>query len=256
MILLLKLIVTVFFINAFRNNIFSFIADEMMVLHFIIPVLFNLILIVAAVFVAGHHLNDELDDSARRLRQLFIYYSAGAFLLSLMVFVVKGSIGGYSRGWLGVLFGMIIIINLHLLYARSLKQKKRFVLANLTDTAREADITIEDRALSIRITECFTAEEYFRVEGLTVTMLAEHLAEKEYKVRVAINQVLGYRNFNVFLNEYRIAAAKNALLENLELPVLQLSMDLGYRSLAGFNKAFKDNTGLTPTEYRRQNNQH
>ena len=35
------------------------------------------------------------------------------------------------------------------------------------------------------------------------------------------------------------------------LPVLTIAMDLGYGSLAPFNRAFRDTTGQTPTDWRR-----
>ena len=37
-----------------------------------------------------------------------------------------------------------------------------------------------------------------------------------------------------------------------EVPVLTIALDAGFSSLGPFNRAFKTETGLTPTEYRRQ----
>ena len=70
-----------------------------------------------------------------------------------------------------------------------------------------------------------------------------------------INQQLGYRNFNVFLNNYRIEEAKAALADptQAEVPVTTIAMDAGFQSLGPFNRAFKATTGVTPTEYRRLN---
>ena len=81
----------------------------------------------------------------------------------------------------------------------------------------------------------------------------DQLAIPEYKLRRLINQRLGYRNFNVFLNEHRIAEAKAALADpsQAEVPVITIAMDAGFQSLGPFNRAFKATTGVTPTEYRR-----
>jgi AraC-like DNA-binding protein len=35
------------------------------------------------------------------------------------------------------------------------------------------------------------------------------------------------------------------------VPVLTIAMDTGFRSIGPFNRAFKADTGLTPTEFRR-----
>ena len=66
---------------------------------------------------------------------------------------------------------------------------------------------------------------------------------------------LGYRNFNVFLNNHRIEEAKAALSDptQAEVPVITIAMDAGFQSLGPFNRAFKATTGVTPTEYRRLN---
>jgi len=63
----------------------------------------------------------------------------------------------------------------------------------------------------------------------------------------------GHRNFNAFLNRYRIEEAKAALAdpEQKEVPVLTIAMDAGFQSLGPFNRAFKAATDLTPTEFRR-----
>jgi AraC-like DNA-binding protein len=68
-----------------------------------------------------------------------------------------------------------------------------------------------------------------------------------------INGGLGHRNFNAFLNGYRIAEAKAALADpaQADVPVLTIAMDAGFNSLGPFNRAFKSETGLTPSEYRR-----
>ncbi|WP_395700399.1 helix-turn-helix domain-containing protein [Aquabacterium sp.] len=94
----------------------------------------------------------------------------------------------------------------------------------------------------------------YREEGLSIGALAERLGLAEHKLRRLINQQLGWRNFNQYLNAYRLADAKAALADpqRAEVPVLTIAMDAGFQSLGPFNRAFKADTGLTPSEYRRQ----
>ena len=55
------------------------------------------------------------------------------------------------------------------------------------------------------------------------------------------------------MNHYRIAEAKAALADpdQADVPVLTIALDAGFSSLGPFNRAFKAETGLTPSEYRR-----
>ena len=68
-----------------------------------------------------------------------------------------------------------------------------------------------------------------------------------------INEGLGHRNFNAFLNRYRIEEAKAALADptQKDVPIVTIAMDCGFKSLGPFNRAFKVDTGQTPSEFRR-----
>ena len=98
-----------------------------------------------------------------------------------------------------------------------------------------------------------TTERAYRQDGLTIGTLAQQLGLPEYRLRRLINQALGYRNFNSFVNRYRIAEAKSALADprQTEVPVLTIALDAGFSSLGPFNRAFKAETGTTPSDYRR-----
>jgi AraC-like DNA-binding protein len=96
-------------------------------------------------------------------------------------------------------------------------------------------------------------ERVYRHDNLTIGTLATKLRIPEYRLRRLINQKLGYRNFNAFLNNHRIEEAKAALADpaQAEVPVITIAIDAGFQSLGPFNRAFKAMTGVTPSEYRR-----
>jgi AraC-like DNA-binding protein len=98
------------------------------------------------------------------------------------------------------------------------------------------------------------AEGAYRTPGLTIAGLADMLETPEHRLRALINRRLGHRNFSAFLNRHRIAEARARLADRacVDLPVLTIAMDLGYNSLATFNRAFRAETGTSPSEYRRE----
>jgi len=95
---------------------------------------------------------------------------------------------------------------------------------------------------------------YYRETGLTIPTLADKIDLPEHQLRRLINGHLNYRNFSAFLNSYRIAEAREQLADpdKTRSPVLTIALGLGYASLGPFNRAFKEATGTTPTDYRRQ----
>jgi AraC-like DNA-binding protein len=107
-----------------------------------------------------------------------------------------------------------------------------------------------------RLEQLMTKERIFRQEGMTIGALASRLAVSEERLRRAINEGLGYRNFNAFINHYRLEDAKAALSDpsQRDVPVLTIAMDAGFQTLGLFNRAFKADTGMTPTEYRKGRN--
>lgn len=123
------------------------------------------------------------------------------------------------------------------------------------DASEEAVIETNaaDQKLIDALMRLMSDERIYRHDNVTIGTLASRLAIPEYRLRRLINQRLGYRNFNVFLNEHRIAEAKAALADpsQAEVPVITIAMDAGFQSLGPFNRAFKTITGVTPTEYRR-----
>jgi AraC-like DNA-binding protein len=110
-----------------------------------------------------------------------------------------------------------------------------------------------DQKLIDALMRLMADERIYRQENITIGVLATRLKVPEYRLRRLINQRLGYRNFNVFLNNHRIEEAKAALADpaQAEVPVITIAMDAGFQSLGPFNRAFKAVTGVTPTKYRR-----
>jgi AraC-like DNA-binding protein len=112
-----------------------------------------------------------------------------------------------------------------------------------------------DAGLLARLERLMSVERAYREDGLTIGALAQRLDLPEYRLRRLINQALGHRNFNSFLNDYRIEDARLALADpgQASVPILTIAMDAGFSSLGPFNRAFKAKTGRTPSEYRRLN---
>jgi len=110
----------------------------------------------------------------------------------------------------------------------------------------------DDSPLLARLHAEMVRERLYRQDGLTITAVAARLNVPEYRLRRAINRGLGARNFNAYLNGFRLAEACEALADpaQREVPILTIALDAGFGSLAPFNRAFRADHGCTPTEYR------
>jgi AraC-like DNA-binding protein len=112
---------------------------------------------------------------------------------------------------------------------------------------------LDDPLLTTKLQTLMEEQRVYKKEGLTIRELATLMNEQEYRLRRLINGQLGFRNFNDFLNQYRINNACEILSDPTQIrkTILEIAYDLGYQSIGPFNKAFKDLKGLTPTAYRK-----
>jgi len=95
-------------------------------------------------------------------------------------------------------------------------------------------------------------DKVFTSPSVSLTSLAKRLQISTKDLSRVINERLN-RNFWTLVNFYRIEEAKDRLAKavNGDQTVLRIAMDVGFNSLAAFNRAFKKFAGMTPSEYRK-----
>ncbi|WP_282079141.1 helix-turn-helix domain-containing protein [Aquimarina algiphila] len=96
-------------------------------------------------------------------------------------------------------------------------------------------------------------EEPYLDATLTLQKLAEQLGLPNRTLSVLINHNLNQRFFD-FINQFRIEKAKKMLLNsnNAKLTIQQIMYDVGFNSKSSFYTAFKKETGVTPSEYKKR----
>lgn len=212
-----------------------------------------------AMYVALRYAPDDLIEGRRRFRAIFAIAIAATGMM-----IAFGEIATlyFAPPRALMLFHATAIALLTFAFGLWLMQARRelldvrqvIVLAAPRSGGREAtsSVSAADRLFLERLSRLM-ADGAWREEGLTVAALAGRVGLAEHNLRRLINGQLGFRNFSAFLNSYRIEEAKAALADPAQArkQVLQIALDLGYGSIAPFNRAFKDATGLTPTEFRK-----
>lgn len=110
--------------------------------------------------------------------------------------------------------------------------------------------------LKQKLMDLIDLQKIYKKENISIKEIAINLNEHEYKIRKLINYELGYRNFNEFINHYRIKDICEILSDEKlifeRMSITRIALDMGYGSLASFNRAFRSITGITPTEFRKK----
>lgn len=91
----------------------------------------------------------------------------------------------------------------------------------------------------------------YRNSELTLAILAEQVGISVHHLSETLNQQ-GGKNFNHFINEYRVAEVCQQLEQNSDRKLIDLALDAGFSSKSSFNATFKKLTGKTPSIYRQQ----
>lgn len=118
--------------------------------------------------------------------------------------------------------------------------------------AAEAPPDAKQEQLADALDRLMRIEHVYRVDDLTLGLLALKLGVPEYRLRRCIHERLGYRNFNAYINTLRLAQAREELADPARrgTSVTDIAMAAGFASLGPFNRAFKAAGGLTPSEFR------
>jgi AraC-like DNA-binding protein len=85
--------------------------------------------------------------------------------------------------------------------------------------------------------------------GITLSQAARKLQVPARQLSNAINQVYG-KSFSVYLNDQRIQEAQRLLLENRDMPIIDVMQESGFSSKSNFNKEFLRVVGMSPSAFR------
>lgn len=213
-----------------------------------------LAVLAATLFVIARHWRDDLVEKRRFFRSLLVVV-VGVYIIGVSV-VESLTSANQIPMWVELVHSAGIALS-SVIFAWGL------ITLGPAELAEEAEapepLTVKpnvDEPELEQIVAAMRDQQQYKDMELSIRSFADKLTIPEHRLRQHINQQLGYRNFNDFLNRYRVADAATRLrdIDEARLPILTIAMDAGYRSMTTFNKAFKSIKGVTPKEYR-QNHQ-
>lgn len=239
-----------------HNGASSQVVKELYYLGFVLKNLF----VLMALYEVGRNWRHDLVECRRKFR-LGIIGTVGVFLLFAIATEFIYAAQTIPRH--------IIFINVSMIALLSILKAYWILIANPTalleamDTVpdelskmlpkRDELVSVVDQAWLDTLENCMVNEGYYRTNELTIRSLSDHINIPEHHLRRLINQHLGFRNFNEYLNKFRIEEASLRLSDpkQARLPITTIAIESGYGSLTTFNKAFKALMEMTPSEYRK-----
>lgn len=195
------------------------------------------------IYVVWRGRDNDLVEIRSKVRNIFILVMAVFMIFTLSVEVITHFNPPKSLDTLMVFSIFIFSITMNYFFV------KLNPSSQLMSLPTPAVVESEDPLIS-ELLKRMRDERLYADHDLRVGSLASLLNIPEYKLRSKINQQLGYRNFNQFVNHYRIEEAGVKLRKDVRMPVLSIALDVGFRSISSFNSAFQTQFGISPTQYR------
>jgi len=104
---------------------------------------------------------------------------------------------------------------------------------------------------SAKLVQMMQDEQLYLINDLKLPDIADKMSLPLHQLSQVINHSF-QKNFNDFVNEYRVAEFKQRLIQPdyAHLTILAIGLDSGFNSKAAMNAVFKKHTGLSPSQYR------
>ena len=177
-----------------------------------------------------------IDSNSRNWYSLLL--GSSLFICGSLVFqLFSGSILAYAWGS-GIASFFIYVIFFYVLKNPAIFQK---------GIHTKVDLRVADK-LKVALEE----EKVYHETGLTVHTLAKMLEEPSYKISTTLKQE--YRkNFPELINHFRIEEVKNKLsnTNGTFVKIESLAYEVGFSTPSAFYAAFKKETKMTPSAYRK-----
>ena len=123
----------------------------------------------------------------------------------------------------------------------------------VTDMDGNAFKKNDDINLYNQLVKHITDNKLYLEPDVSLSSLGKLVNLSSQKTSEVINQH-AKRNFNDFINYYRVEEAKKLLLDitNKNYTISSIAFEAGFSSLSSFNSAFKKFEGITPSSFRKR----
>ena len=176
------------------------------------------------------------------------------FILAYISYYVLVNFSFFNSQW-DYMISVMMSISIYAIGYFIIKQPSIFdgeMYANLFLPIKNKNETFEASMLNEffeNITNYMESKKPYRDNELRLVNLADQLGFSTHLLSKIINKKSG-KNFNHFINDYRLREAEALISENSSTRIKSIYFDVGFNNKATFYKAFKSKHNCTPLEYK------
>jgi len=237
-------------------------------LLFLIGLLYSIGILIYALFFIKKHIYEVKNQFSLTSYKLlnwtrcFIYAGFTLITLHIIVFFTEGTI------YFKIFFSLANVIMVYWISIYGVLQHNiKSVIPIPTNNNKlleskpetlDKDIILPNSDKNLiklvnNINDYMNTSEVFIHQELSIVDIAEALKVHPRRISSAINKICN-KNFNSYVNEYRIKKAEKLLNEKEKenLSIEGIGLEVGFHSKSAFYSAFKKFTGTTPLKYKNE----
>ena len=174
---------------------------------------------------------DIVDDNFKTYRDVFLFHTEEHSKAGVPFWVILAGL---------VALGAVVA------FFWSRRHKPDAPATELTESAQKLDADFLDD-----MSRLIVEKELFLRKDLRVADVAKEMATNQTYVSLLVNNLSG-ENFATMIGGYRVRYAQNLMREHPEMVHADVAERSGFASRTAFLRTFKAHTGLTPTEWKQQ----
>ena len=195
----------------------------------------------------GHFWEIDLKTWLSRLTRVFIFIALLELTISVLEYVFTQRLG---TTFLVLRFVFFLVFILWVVYNAIKLLYPTTIYTSMPKVAPALLATDDIDKIQSTIMLLMEEDQIYLNPDLTLQLLASYAGTTEKKCSYVLNKGLK-TNFNQFINGYRIASFKQKVKngEHSKFTLLSLAYASGFESKSTFNRAFKNLTGMTPSQF-------
>nr|WP_249414460.1 helix-turn-helix domain-containing protein [Marinifilum caeruleilacunae] len=234
----------------FKSDILGLrsIVNDLTLLSFLVYTGLSLRLVIKEIKKRNLQFWKLKDAQLSWLRNLVLHFSA-----IIVIFIFAKSFFGRDLGdhLIGA-YTAIIMYHISIQVFRESQFFRKSASSEIAGKYSKSSLSEEQKdEILQKLKQVMNEEEYFASNMASLPELSKKVSSVPHHVSQVINERL-HKSFFEWLAEQRIEKSKSILSnpETAKITIEELAEVVGYNSKSSFNKAFKKQTGLTPSQFR------
>ena len=175
-------------------------------------------------------------------------YIVYAFILATKVVFMRGNnVMLYSQI---VLLASIVLYVAYTAYVQPRIFSKKYLFDQLLKYQKSGLNEGFSNDLKEQLLFMLNEEKVYKINNISLDLLSDKLSTTRHNISQVINEHFEINFFNL-INKYRIQEAQEIFKEDWQknLNIIDVAYEVGFNNKVTFNKAFKEVTKLTPTQF-------